>query len=67
MAAAQLLSPPGGDSRVHGQLVADNRLAVGAPWQLDTLNLWRKLTVLSHGQSLAGATAIVTMPPLCVQ
>jgi hypothetical protein len=45
---AELFSPAIDDSRVHGQLVADDRLAIRAPCQLDTPNLWRELTALSH-------------------
>jgi hypothetical protein len=40
MAPAQLFSPATVDSGVHGHLVRHDGLAVGAPCQLDTPNLW---------------------------
>jgi hypothetical protein len=63
IAPAQLFSPATDDSRVHGQVVVDDGRA---PRQLDSPSLWGELTTLSHGQSLAGSTADITMPPLCV-
>jgi len=57
IAPAQLFSPATDDSRVHGQVVVDDGRAMRAPRQLDTSSLWGELTTLSHGQSLAGATA----------